>query len=805
MQRQERETSRKNKGITEKVKELFFENNSRKSGRKNVRSRTLLLNSSEILKCAITTLFSYFLGRAPAYFNTYPLCNALICSMTRRVGWAALGGFLGGVANGEYIWGFSQLTAFCLRYLICRWLDPGDTRSSELQMRKKDKSDGVVSIMGESVHLRMASACVSVFFVGIYKIVASGYSVDALYGAVFSMLVAVGAVYFYSGFFDASIKGTPRYEAGSAAVLYTIVFSVSAFQIFGISIGMLAAYVLTLSVGKSSGVLRGAVVGLVAGAAVGLDIAPLLGITGFCSGLLFSTISSATLLASMGIFLLGRLLASGVWGVVGILPEVAIGSLVLLPLIKYDLLPQINVFSDLHEDDLCNARTAVEEISYEERNKRLKDMSECFSKMSSVLYNLSDRLRRPSITELRNLCDRACDKFCPKCSRQSLCWDKELVDTLDMINKLTSQLNRGGRVSPAVLPKNMVVKCKNIEGITDEINYLSAYAIENAIKNDKTEVFALDYEAVSKLLENELERSAMEKEEDVQLSAKVRQSLRGMGLPVSNIAVYGARRKMIIASNVDGGITGNRADELKKCFETACGCRFRIPEFNICGQNFTMTVKQERRYRVESAKACTAKENEDGNGDSAVFFNNREDYFYAFISDGMGSGGEALLTSKLCSLFMENMLNAGNSKNLTLDMLNSLIREKGIECSSTVDLFELDMLSGSASFIKSGAAPSFVRRDGNIFRIQSKTMPIGILRSLDAEEIAFDVEDGDVVIMISDGISQNFEEGLWLLDLLGDGWDDDLDSMAKNILDNAKLNNPRTDDATVYLARICEI
>ena len=76
------------------------------------------------------------------------------------------------------------------------------------------------------------------------------------------------------------------------------------------------------------------------------------------------------------------------------------------------------------------------------------------------------------------------------------------------------------------------------------------------------------------------------------------------------------------------------------------------------------------------------------------------------------------------------------------------------------------MTTGEARFVKSGAAPSFVLRDGSIFRLQSKTVPIGILRALDAESIRFDVQQGDTVVMVSDGAAKSFDEEPWLLDLL---------------------------------------
>jgi len=88
------------------------------------------------------------------------------------------------------------------------------------------------------------------------------------------------------------------------------------------------------------------------------------------------------------------------------------------------------------------------------------------------------------------------------------------------------------------------------------------------------------------------------------------------------------------------------------------------------------------------------------------------------------------------------------------------------ECSATVDLLELDLIYGKASFYKSGAAPTYVYRNGSLFKLRSKTVPIGIIKELDAKKISFDVGDGDVIVMISDGVTQGRDECPWLFELL---------------------------------------
>ena len=135
-------------------------------------------------------------------------------------------------------------------------------------------------------------------------------------------------------------------------------------------------------------------------------------------------------------------------------------------------------------------------------------------------------------------------------------------------------------------------------------------------------------------------------------------------------------------------------------------------------------------------------------------------------------------------------------------MLNYSIRTRREECSATVDLFELDLLRGSGMFIKSGAPPSYVKRDSSIFRIRSQTAPIGLMRSIDTEKISVEIKAGDYIIMFSDGIAEIAEDAPWLLLLLGESPKENLREYATLILNEAKANGSSGDDMTVTVIRV---
>jgi stage II sporulation protein E len=194
-------------------------------------------------------------------------------------------------------------------------------------------------------------------------------------------------------------------------------------------------------------------------------------------------------------------------------------------------------------------------------------------------------------------------------------------------------------------------------------------------------------------------------------------------------------------------------------------------------------------------------------GDTVNLFFNKKDYFYALINDGMGSGREAALTSNLCSVFLEKMLRAGNRAETSIRMLNNMIRSRSAdsvgECSSTVDLLEIDLMTANATFAKSGAAPSFILRGKTVHRLQAGTPPIGIISNLDMCGKQFELRDGDVIVMVSDGIEQNDPGCRWLVSYLASCADTSPEEIVYNICLHAS-GGENHDDCSAVSLRISE-
>ena len=119
-----------------------------------------------------------------------------------------------------------------------------------------------------------------------------------------------------------------------------------------------------------------------------------------------------------------------------------------------------------------------------------------------------------------------------------------------------------------------------------------------------------------------------------------------------------------------------------------------------------------------------------------------------------------------------------------------------------------------------GAATSFLVREGRVKRISGETLPVGIIPRLKLTHISATLRPGDVVLMVSDGITEsdrNDMEARWLESYLLDFADTYLTTacspmrvsprhLASEILDMAssRYNGRERDDLTAAAVIIAD-
>lgn len=174
------------------------------------------------------------------------------------------------------------------------------------------------------------------------------------------------------------------------------------------------------------------------------------------------------------------------------------------------------------------------------------------------------------------------------------------------------------------------------------------------------------------------------------------------------------------------------------------------------------------------------------------------------LSDGMGSGADAMQQSHAALLLTVESLKAGYTRAQALGVVNALMLMcTGREMFATMDLCVIDLHSGEAAFEKLGACASYIVRSGEVRAVGADTLPVGMLDHVEPKSLRMTLEPGDVVVMISDGVFLGFPGGEEALcrAIAGVSWLHP-QAIGEKLIAQAVGEGQAQDDMTVLCARV---
>ena len=755
-----------------------------------------------IFSAGISFGFGFLLGGAKFPLSTYPLGCALIASLSRNTVAALLGILIRTVylfSQGENL----LLPIICsVSLLTCRWV-------LNIIMFGKAKLSRL-GYLPDALSMKMLLCAVFVFGISLVEVMYVGITPQGMLRIVISTGISVAFTMLFSFFFDEEYRHSPVFEAGFGALCFSAAFACVPFVFGDFSIGLAVAFAITLYAGFLGVPTRSAFIGLICGTVSGGFFGPVFALAGLVAGIFAD---SYILFGGIGAFLVTAcsvLYFGTADSIMEILPELscsafAVTVFAMLRILPRDRFPEFS-FRPEKENTAAVLWSKQRETEME---KRMLGLSKAMDSLSCMVQGLSERFRRPSPEKLTENSLAIWEAYCKDCPNENTCKGISELESEKISSKLASGLFSGVKMDRERLYEITRIRCPHLEELALEMNALSAGMIEDAIRDDKTKVFALDYGIMSEIFADIAVREKGKIPADRTLSDRLRKAFYRAGLRPEHVLVCGERKKTVIATGDAIAKTELRSKEIRLICENVCAVRFGNPQFILEEGKSAFTLESLPIYSVESVMKQIPKKGEIVCGDSIACAMSADNYFYCFLCDGMGSGEEAALTSKLCRVFLEKMLVCGNPKSTTLEMLNNLLCSRNTECFATVDICEIDLVFGVASFLKSGAIPSFIMRDGHLYKISAGSFPIGILPEVSAEHTDFELCDGDVIILCSDGIVSDSdvsdgEDAERFSELIVREWTDDLEALADKILTYSSDFSVRMDDMTVAFLRITQ-
>jgi len=406
---------------------------------------------------------------------------------------------------------------------------------------------------------------------------------------------------------------------------------------------------------------------------------------------------------------------------------------------------------------------------------------------------------------------------CAECPKYSMCWEERKEECRYAFDAMAEEIGKNGILEPECLPEYVLDHCILSKRLVEDWNRIASVkrlkktAFRQMMEGKEALVHQLQETAQCffRLSEEENRCGTFSKEKEKEWRSR----LKPYHLRVGEVIVRerpGKGREWEMALRSDGrrGVTVRLVEQL-------LGEWLGIPVKEVLYHSRVITEEEQRlvfqeepTYCVRTGAACTIKKEQNISGDSFSFFYEEEGEISMILSDGMGSGEMAAKESEEILDLLERMLSAGFREETAIHLINSVLALRAEQQSfATLDISRVNLYSGVCKFIKIGGAATYIKRGNWLECVSARTLPIGMVQHTDYDSVVKKLYDGDVIIMVSDGVLEavpETERERFLLNALGEDTEQKPQVMAGRIL-NASLmvqNYEPKDDMTVLVCGI---
>ena len=755
-------------------------------------------------------ILSFIFSRFHLLFGAYPLGVAFLSATPVRVWVSLLGTLVGAISRGKLgiIHAIISIIVVLLRVII----SGGEVKNSEK-----------AALFGESLILRVSASVIGAFIGAVYEMLLGGFSkTSLLYGLSACGLGAAFTIVFYGLFtsdvgfdeiifskapvFEIKRRGKEEYlwiyfQCSVLILLFFISLALREYVVLGINFSFVFASFITLFAAKRFGAVKAVVIGFVSSFGVSASYSVSFALLGLGAGFFFGIAPLYAFLTGGGLLAAWSAYSGGLVGFLSVFPEFASAAALFFPLIK--TLDREKGEKARENTDKC-ALNMITNLALAKRNESgcgVDKLAASLSAVSAMVTRFGKTDGEISREEIVDAMIKGAKSACASCAFFASCKEFNPAPCAEIIDDLSTNIYKNGRISRQDI-RFLPDYCQNRERLFEAFSSASGVLIGEKIKSQRLGLVSENVEYVSKMINDVRLFDENCWQLDKTLSDKVQSKLYEVGLIDGVARVFGDRRKCFVIAGEDklGDVISSK--ELRSAIEDVADVKLASPEFFRRGDVALMNVYNAPVFSVEFASSAYPAESSEISGDSTGSFVSDDGYFYSLISDGMGTGEAAKGASLFVFEFMKNVLSSSVSLNTALGILNEIVRNKSGECSATLDLYRFDLLSGEATFVKSGAAHSYVKRGDSLFRIRSETAPLGLMKNVDAEKIRIEIKPGDLVVMFSDGVAASPESSVWLPELLSRDFEGSIQEYADYILKEARKNSRAGDDATVSVAKV---
>lgn len=565
--------------------------------------------------------------------------------------------------------------------------------------------------------------------------------------------------------YKASLKNE---EMISFVILFTSVLAgLSGIVIQGVSLDYVVSRYLILLFSFIGGPTVGATVGVVVGLILSLVNEPtlaqmsLLAFSGLLGGLMREgkklTVSLGLLI---GTFLLGFYSFDGE----GLFPSLlaTVVAISLLALTPQSFIHRFARYIPGTNEQIEEQQQYLQKLRDVTAN-RMEQFSDVFMALSKTFTG--KLIEQPSPEDDQKDTDdylsHVTERTCQTCFKKTYCWSEHFDDTYEQMKQMKQELTENGAVSHMTEVKfnKHCVKPHKVEAVMkEELSYYQANQQLRRQVGESRRFVADQLLGVSEVMNDFAKEIVHERDRHDQQEQQILAALQSIGIEVDQLDIYSLRKGEIdiemtlslyqyhgegekiiapILSDILAEIVIVKEEEVSPMPNGYCFLIFHSA----------------KKYQLAVGVSHAAQNGGFISGDSYSTMELAAGKFALAISDGMGNGQRASEESMQTLRLLQQILQSGIDEQVAIKSINSVLSLRMTdEVFSTLDLAMIDLQTAYAQFLKIGSTPSFIKRGRQVIQIESSNLPIGIVKEFDVEVVDEQLQDGDLLIMTSDGI-----------------------------------------------------
>lgn len=450
--------------------------------------------------------------------------------------------------------------------------------------------------------------------------------------------------------------------------------------------------------------------------------------------------------------------------------------------------------------------------------QKLETMGTVFTDLACTLDHLSAEVHQKEEENINEIINHISARICQECTMFKMCWEKDFYQTYRSVMSLFATVESNGSVSIKDIPPPLSKRCSHLKEMVATVNCLFELYQKNSywqwqMKNTRSLVanqltgsaqimqgLAREIKSFSRsreILETDLGKSLEKKNFPVSKASIVSMGEKNIDLTLELQACPGVEECHRILAPVVSHLTGTDYQVVQSNCSVDTGvktCWFRM----LSTGAMKMVVGKAQRAKKEGI-VC---------GDCSSSLLLPEGKQVLMLSDGMGTGSSAAVESGTTLALLEQLLETGFDQQLAINTVNSVMMLRSSEDSfATLDLCITDLYDGTTEFVKIGSAPSYIKSRDGVKVVQAASLPMGILHQVEMEIIHEQVNPGDIIVMITDGLLESGQKGeceQWIARILENSTERNPQKLAESLLIAAvqMAGGVPRDDMTVLVALV---